>query len=110
MEEEKFRDDLIGKMLKKSTRGLPNPDFDNQMMMLIEADVAYKKEVAAQLKTSLRFFIGAIVVGLALALVMLFGEAFMAYHHKTIIILMVLIMSVGTVLNVGNYRRILKMY
>lgn len=107
---EEFKDDLIRDIVKKGMRSMPNPDFEDQMMLKIQDESAYKKEVSSQLRTSLEFFIGALILGIGLTLVVLFGVVFEQYEIKTMTILALFVMSLIGILNIDNYRRLIKKY
>ena len=109
-ESEEFKDDLIRGIVRKGARTLPDANFEDQMMLKIQNELDYKNEVSSQLKTSLRFFVGALLSGISLMLVVLFGKVFAQYEIKTIAILALFVMSLVGILNVNNYQRLIKKY
>lgn len=109
MESEEFKDDLIRDIVKTGARTLPNVNFEDQMMLAIQAEVDYKQKVAAQLKTSLRFFLVALLSGVILTLVILFDATLGEYINILTVLTLFLIIVFG-VLNINNYRRLIRKY
>jgi hypothetical protein len=109
-ESEEFKDDLIKEAVKMGARSLPNTLFEDQMMLKIKADENCKAEVSTQLKLSVRFFVGAMLTGALLALVVLFGGLLGEYNVKTISILSLFAVGVIGVLNMDNYSRLISKF
>ncbi len=109
-ESEEFKDDFINEIVKKGARTLPNPQFEDQTMQMIQKELDYKKEVSSQLKTSLQFFVGAFLLGISLILAMLIGKIFGQYDIKTIAILALFATCVIGILNLDNYHRLINKY
>lgn len=79
-------------------------------MRKIQDESAYRKQVSSQLKASLQFFVGALIAGVGLTLVVLFDQVFEQYEIKTIAILCLFAIGLIGVLNIDNYRRLIKKY
>ncbi|MEM6831885.1 MAG: hypothetical protein AAF551_15350 [Bacteroidota bacterium] len=109
-ESEEFKDELITSIVKKSGRRMPNPDFENQMMLRIQRESAYKKEVSSQLKISERLFQGALLAAVGLTLTFLLNKVFTQYGSKTIAVLVLFAVIMVGVLYLHNYRRLIKKY
>lgn len=109
-ESEEFKDELIKSIVKESERSMPNPDFEFQMMLRVQQESAYKKEVAFELRTSVRFFQGALFAAFGLTLASLFGELFVQHYGKTIAVLALFVIAIVGVLNLDNYQRLIKKY
>jgi len=110
IESEEFKDDLIHEIVKSGARSLPNVQFEDQMMLRIQKELDYKKEVSAQLKFSFQFFVMALLFGIGLVLVILLDKILGEYEIKTVVILVLFITSIIGVMNVGNYHRLINKY
>ncbi len=109
-ESEEFKDDFIKRIVRTEARPFPNANFENEMMLNIQSESAYKKEVSTQLRTSLKFFVGALLSGIVLTLFILSGEVFDQYEIKTTAILALFVLVLVGVLNIDNYQRLIKKY
>ncbi len=109
-ESEEFKDDFIKEIIVKGKRPLPNTDFDNKVMLKIASANAYKEEIAAKLMLSLKYFIMALVIGLALGLFLLIDKVSLGLDLTYIGVLGLFILSVAGILNVDNYKRLLNKY
>lgn len=103
---EEFKDDLVSDFVKSGLKTMRNDDFENSMMLKIEAEVDCKKEVSFYLKKSLSFFIIALFSGLIFMSILLFGE----YIAKSIAVLILFVFSVFGFLCIDNYCTIIKKY
>lgn len=106
-ETEESKDDLIRELVKGGARTLPNAHFDNQVMLEIQREINHKNEVATHLRASMHFFLGALVSGVGLLLIILFNHVLDQNDLKILIILMLFGACVIGILNVDNYRRLI---
>ena len=108
--EEGLPDDLIGDIVRNGARTLPSADFENQVMRKIQMELDHKNEVTSQLRTSLRFFLGALLTGTGLLVVVLFGQVFTQFGGSTFAILALFILGLVGIMNIENYKRIIRNY
>ena len=105
-ERQEFKDDFIKGFAKKGNRTMSNENFDDQLMQKIYARVAYKKEVAAKLKWSMRFFYGALsLIGIYLFISILNRFTSNNTTHFIPVLTLFFIISIGITF-VGNYKKV----
>jgi len=107
-ESKKFKDDLVSNFVKTGAKTLINKDFEDNMMLKIKAEIEYKKEVSSNLKKSLSFFIGALLLGIVFSLIALFSIFFEEFVAKSIPILILFSIGIIGVLCVDNYSKLIK--
>ncbi|WKN43888.1 hypothetical protein [Tunicatimonas pelagia] len=108
-ESEEFNDETLSAMMKAGARTLPNQHFENQVMHMVQAEIAYKKTVKDQLKISLKLFLGALLTAVFSALFILVGQELGVYTKIISSLLLFIILLIGIV-NIGNYRRLIGNY
>lgn len=104
-----FDDEFVRKLVKGSKRTMPNADFEEQMMLRVHAALEYKQEISAKLMLSLKFFIGGILLGVTMLILLLFGES-VINSSKTPLVVLLFVLGVIGILNIGNYRRLIHQY
>lgn len=109
-EREEFKDDRIKDFIKKGARSMPNPDFENKVMLKIQYEVAYKKEVASRLKISMQFFLGAVLAGIGISLFILTGGILKQFGTKIITVPILFLIGLVGIMSFDNYRRLIKKY
>ena len=107
---EEFSDAELKLLIEQAARPLANDRFEEQMMALVHKESAYKKEVAAQLKISFRFFLGALAGGLTLLLIVLLGRLLPTYPVITLATFLLFAFAVAGVMCFANYRRLISDY
>ncbi|MEM9299217.1 MAG: hypothetical protein AAGA64_12620 [Bacteroidota bacterium] len=108
--EKEFKDDFIKAVVAKGSRRMPNDDFENQLMSKIQAANDYKKEVSVKLMLSLKFFVGALVLGLIMILSLLFERVTFSYNLKHMAVGALFIIALMGILNIENYKRLIRKY
>lgn len=108
-QEEPIEDAEIRKLIKHAARTLPDVSFDDRVMMKIQAESAHKKQVAAQLNASLRFFATALIAAVLLSLMTLgFNSENPNVNIGAIMALFLFI--VIAIMSFDNYRRLIRQY
>lgn len=108
--EKEFKDEFIKAVVEKGSRKMPNHDFEDQVMSKIQASYDYKKEVSARLKLSMKFFTGALVLGLTMILVLLFEHVTFSYNLKYVAVGALFVIIAMGFLNIDNYKRLIRKY
>lgn len=110
-QQEELNDDVLLAALQASRRQLANPAFEGQVMHKIAIEQAYKAQVRLRLRNSLRCFAWAIVLITTLALFLLLSEVLSTFNYgKTLAALAFLVVGVGGILSLSNYKRLLRDY
>lgn len=110
IESEEFKDNLVKDFVKSGAKTLVNKDFEKNMMLKINSEIEYKKEVSTNLKKSLSFFIFALLLGITFSLIGLFSILFEEIVEKSITIFILFVFSTVGILYVDNYRTLNKKY
>ena len=108
--ENEFKDEFIREVVRKGARKMPNHNFEDQMMSIILASNNYKSEVSARLMLSLKFFIGAMVLGLVMIFSLLLEHVSFSVNLKYMAIGALFVTLVIGILNIDNYKRLLRKY
>lgn len=103
-------DKEISQLIKNSVRKLPDPEFDDRVLMKIQGELDYKNQVVVQLRTSLRFFIGALLAGVLLTLSTIFWINMGSSKVNTLAITGLFLFAVIAIMSIGNYRRLICRY
>ncbi len=110
IESEEFKDELVKSFVQSGVKTLMNKDFENTMMLKINAEIEFKKEVATNLKKSLLYFIGALLLGIMVSLISLFSILFDEIILKSITIFVLFLFSTVGILSVNTYLTLGKKY
>ena len=108
--QEEFNDEMLGRYVKMNATSLPNEAFENQVMLKIEQELAYKKEVHAQLKLSFRIFLFGLIAGVLLLVAIMLKQVLGTYQFEILATVILFSGGVFGVLNISNYRRLIKKY
>ena len=103
--EQEFEDDWMRNTVVKGQRTLPSPDFEDRMMLKINAESKYRRKIATSLTTSLRFFIVGVALGIGLTIYALWVDIVTVYYSKTLVTLLLFVVCVFGVMNIDTYRK-----
>lgn len=107
--EQEFTDALLSNLVKDAAKPLNN-NFDDQLMSKIYAEENYRNEVSSLLKTSLRFFLGAICLSVGMLIAALLGKVDVIANIQTLEVLALLVVLTIGILNFDNYKRLINRY
>ena len=110
IESEEFKDELVKGFVQSGVKTLMSKDFENIMMLKINTEIEFKKEVSTNLKKSLLFFIGALLLGIMVSLISLFSILFDEILVKSITIFVLFLLSTVGILSVNTYLTLGKKY
>jgi F0F1-type ATP synthase assembly protein I len=111
MENQKFKDDIISDIIKKSAQRLPSDNFDDKVMSKIHYNLELKKQVSNPLKLSLVFFIAGTVLGIgATIFFMLYGDAILGFSTRDFGLIILFVICVVSIMSFDNLRRLISNY
>jgi F0F1-type ATP synthase assembly protein I len=111
MEDQKFKDDIISGIIKKSAQRLPSDNFDDKVMSKIHYNLELKKQVSNPLKLSLIFFIAGTVLGIGATLFfMLYSDVILGINTKDFGLIVLFVICIVSVMCFDNLRRLLNTY
>lgn len=105
-----FTEKEISYLIKNSARKLPNPEFDDRVLVKIQEELDYKNQVVAQLRISIRFFTGALLAGVFLSLMTIFWINMESSKVNTLAIMGLFLFAVIAIMSIDNYRRLIRRY
>ena len=111
MENQKFKDEIISDIIKKSGQKLHSDNFDDKVMSKIYYDLELKKEVSHPLKLSLVFFVVGTVLGIgATIFFMLYSDAILGFSTKDFGLTVLFVIGVLSIMSFDNLRRLINTY
>ncbi len=111
MENQKFQDDMIVDILKKTARKLHSNSFDDKVMSKINYDLKLKSQVSKQLKRSLFFFVAGTILGIgATVFFMMSSSAILGINTRDFGLILLFIICVVGIMSFDNIRRLINTY